>query len=204
MGIKEGMILIQATFDAVCKNKFSFEQVENIYNGRNFKRYHSLFFCVGKMLGLINKNHDLANEYLIISISIVSSYSVCSAYYKAAALIVLSKNCYLNKQYHIGLKVLKSAYKIAKGRMMPSFVNDEYDKKKKGFEKKMASMKCSYCGKECKRLKACKGCMKMTYCSVLCQKYDWNKKHRFNCDGYWESKESDLYKILKMHIFNFL
>merc|ERR1711971_145770 len=102
------------------------------------------------------------------------------------ALIGLSRNCYQCKEFLIGYKVLRCAYKLANGYIFPSFVNVNYLKKQRKYRRKYERMRCRHCDKHMVDLKCCSLCMKVVYCSKKCQKIDWKQEHRKECDKSWQ------------------
>ena len=119
-------------------------------------------------------------------------------YQTVIALFALSEHCYKNKEYQIGLKVLKSGYQIGHQFMLKKFINKRYPKQRKKLLKKLNIQKCD--GIKCNEFakKSCTGCMEYFYCSKSCQKYDWKDRHRESCDRSWEY----LYTALKNYLFD--
>eukprot|EP01084_Bolivina_argentea_P308285 533034_1 len=131
-----------------------------------------LWFIVANVFASISGQHK--NSIICYVLSIVSSMSQCGLYEQVLYLRALSKHCYLNKEYFIGYKILKCAFKLSKGYILPSFVNIEYNLKRKKFKQKRRRMKCFNCNKTASKLYSCKGCMKAVYCYKKCQKKHWN------------------------------
>ena len=139
--------------------------------------HYEIFHVMGRVYSLIDHKHKKANHHLVLA-AISADY----IYEKVVSLKALSINCYLNAQYLIGKITLKCVYKLCAGYLLPSFVETKYFKQRKKFKAKLKTLKCSNCNKVDNKLKACKGCMRMMYCSVLCQKIHWKHAHRKKCD----------------------
>eukprot|EP01084_Bolivina_argentea_P088649 160043_1 len=175
-------------FDLFCR-------MESMYAFDSLSDYglteSKLFHITGKVYSLFDREHDTANCYLVIAIC-----SEQDLYQRILSLKALMFNCYLNEQYLIGIKILKYIFKICAGYILSSFVKRDYFKQKKKFKTKIAAMKCSNCNREKVKLRACSGCMKMAYCSAFCQKRNWNRTHRNQCN------KTRLYWMLKTVIFD--
>eukprot|EP01084_Bolivina_argentea_P248434 415577_1 len=118
-----------------------------------------------------------------------------SLYIRTLLLRQLSSVCAEHGQYGMAFKTLYTAYKYCfffDLTIKPSFVKKVYFEKKKDIQKKLNKFVCCYCKKKGK-LKSCTGCMVQMYCSILCQKKDWKKKHRNKCGRFWLK----YYKLLK-------
>eukprot|EP01084_Bolivina_argentea_P071843 130528_1 len=150
------------------------------------------------MLGRINFNDskfDVAKIYL--TMAACASWDL---YTKAMSLKSLVINCYRNKEYLIGMNILRRLYQLCKGYILPTFVNTTYHRWKKKFKNKWRKVKCAYChqkNREMISLKSCKGCMKIFYCTRLCQKMHWKQYHKSKCDLQWVQ----IYLILNEQIF---
>eukprot|EP01084_Bolivina_argentea_P320538 556178_1 len=158
--------------------------------------YHQ-HFILGKVYSVIFSNYFCGNDFY--AISIVSSNEL---YYRALSMIACSDNCYKNKEYLLGLKLLICVYKLCKGRMLYNFTNNEYFRKRKNFKKQCKKMVCHNCrvgplNANMNTIKCCSGCMQATYCSRHCQKIDWRNRHHRDCDHGWEK----MYRSLKRYIF---
>eukprot|EP01084_Bolivina_argentea_P109562 195847_1 len=151
-----------------------------------------LFFIVANALVAISGQHKNAKICYILSI-----ISKGGLYEQVMYLRALSKHCYAQKEYFIGYKILKCAFKLSKGYILPSFVNMKYKLKRKKFRKKRNKMKCFHCNKAAIKLNSCKGCMKAVYCGKQCQKKHWNITHRNECDRSWISSTCYFYDLLK-------
>ena len=67
---------------------------------------------------------------------------------------------------------------------MKSFYENDYYEYKALLNYKLNDTECAYCGEKYNgesELKACKGCIKVIYCSKHCQKRHWNI-HTGECD----------------------
>eukprot|EP01084_Bolivina_argentea_P263211 445395_1 len=100
--------------------------------------------------------------------------------------------------YHIGLHALDGAlYQTAWIFLKKSvkltndlvLINSNCLKLIQKCETKWTDMKCGYCGimysKLGTKLKCCKGCCRMFYCSKRCQKWSWKYHHRYKCSKIW-------------------
>eukprot|EP01084_Bolivina_argentea_P216182 367302_1 len=157
---------------------------------------HTPFHVMGKLMCWIDRRYDIANQYFVIATCITNDL-----YERVLSLSSLSYNCYLNGQYFIGMKILRSVYKLCNGYILPSLVK-KCRKQKKKFVKKINKLRCINCNVKGYKLNACKGCMKTVYCSVHCQKIHWKTKHRNQCDKLWKSKRILLYSMIKTLIFD--
>ena len=105
-----------------------------------------------------------------------------------AVLKALSINCYKNKEYLMAARVLKYVERL--GMVLNEHVYD-LQSERCMIRKAWNKMGCANCGANLSRsitknrLKACCGCMKVGYCNRKCQKIDWKKRHRFDCDKSW-------------------
>eukprot|EP01084_Bolivina_argentea_P037858 70002_1 len=141
-----------------------------------------LLHMMGKISLLMDKNYCKAIKYFG-----ASSCCALGLYEKVLSLKELSQSCYLNRQYLIGFKVLKYAYKLSNKYILPSFVTRGYWIWTQKFKRCIAMMTCG--NGKCKDnlesigiLQACCGCMRVAYCSRKCQKIDWKIKHKYQCD----------------------
>eukprot|EP01084_Bolivina_argentea_P305372 527544_1 len=145
-----------------------------------FDDNNQMFHIMGKVAAQVDKDYDLAIPYFVIA-----ACTTNDLYERVLSLKGLVITCYLNKQYLIGLTILKCVYKLCKGYIFPSFVETQYFKQKKQFRKKVKKMECNNCCAAYKmyerKLKACTGCMEVAYCAKRCQKIHWNKTHRLQC-----------------------
>merc|ERR1712228_187897 len=94
--------------------------------------------------------------------------------------------------YFIALRMFRCSYKLALGfiEIDEGLVLEEIDLLKGIWW----NAKCNYCQRSAlySKYKACTGCMKVVYCSRMCQKLDWNTEHRSECDRSWNSVYSAL------------
>merc|ERR1712228_713131 len=182
--------------------KYIFSAMDCVHSGkyrdeiRSFQWPHILFIA-GSAFSLIPKQHK--NVILFYVLSIVS-YS--DLYDRIIFLRALSNECFEYKEYLIGYRVLRSAYKLCGKYMLPTFVNVEYKEKKKDIIEKLVNIKCSGCNRKGMALRCCKGCMKTFYCSKRCQKLHWRKVHRKNVNLFGKEttpkrSKYNLYTIIK-------
>ncbi len=150
------------------------------------------FYEIAKILSVIYKQYEIAKTVYIHSILRYrldferNRFEQCGI---IISLFGLSENCYFNKEYLIGTKILKVAFKLGNQFVLINFVNKIYAKQRKKFIRRLKNIKCGYCGRLA--TKACTGCMKIYYCSKHCQKMDWKNSHYANC-------------VLKNDLFNIL
>eukprot|EP01084_Bolivina_argentea_P110997 198139_1 len=154
-------------------------------------------FMTAQVNMLIEKKYNAARSfYFLASCSNV-------LYEKLLALKYLCKNCGINGEYMLGKKILKCVYKLCDDHFLPTFRNIEYKELKRTFNHEIRNLKCEYVNCDsyavALKLNACKGCMKVVYCSRMCQKSDWKLFHKSNCDRYWAEKYHDLKRIY-LHI----
>eukprot|EP01084_Bolivina_argentea_P010150 18912_1 len=145
----------------------------------------------GKLLAFGECEYESANHYFVLA--------ACSAndlYEKVISLAALLCCCYKNGQYLIGKKVLNCVYQLCNGFLLPSFDEMEYIKQRENFKTKIRVLTCSNCEETYKKLKVCKGCMKVVYCSTYCQKKHWSRIHRIECGRF------EHFKMLENSIFN--
>eukprot|EP01084_Bolivina_argentea_P007549 14153_1 len=138
----------------------------------------TLLYMIGRIISKVDHDYDKSILY----------FSICSfcnndLYQRVLSLKNLSLNCYWKGNYLLGIKVLKSAYKLSNGCILPSFVKHGYLKQKRKFKRKMKKMKCANCNESCRKLRLCSGCMQIEYCSRLCQKLDWKQYHKYICSA---------------------
>eukprot|EP01084_Bolivina_argentea_P058602 107010_1 len=189
----------------VSHQRIKFKCTQEVYN------FHLVFWARAKVAHYFEKDFDNAKIYYLCAavssrismqlraISINGIYQVCGS----------SKN----KEYLIALKALKIAFQICADldtNMLP-VLRDTYKKKRYKLMKRcIEELRCGNCGMKHKhniRLRSCKGCMKLNYCSKYCQKKHWNAQHRETCDMIWKSaynallvmKSMDLDLILKIY-----
>eukprot|EP01084_Bolivina_argentea_P232031 391164_1 len=157
-----------------------------------------LLHMMGKISLSIDKDYYKAIKYF--------GGSCCCAiglYERVLSLEGLSQSCYMTKQYLIGFKVLKYAYKLSNNYILPSFATTRYWIWKQKFKQHIGAMKCGNI--KCRfdlelvgRLRACCGCMNIAYCCRRCQKIDWKQKHNYLCDRSW----NNMYSLIKYTIFD--
>ena len=145
--------------------------------------------CLAMVLNgkVMMKMNQYAASITCFTASINASRSI---YTMALSLRYMSEACAKMGQFVIALRLLSVAYKLCTMNELvicPSFVNKIYWRKRKRIKKELNRMFCSHCGRKGK-LKCCTGCMTAVYCSKRCQKRDWKKSHRKNCDNAMWSK----------------
>eukprot|EP01084_Bolivina_argentea_P048757 89777_1 len=102
----------------------------------------------------------------------------------------LSICLYELNQYQLSLKLLKRILKFSTEMNILPMIHQQMKLVAKTLE---IDVKCNYCYKnqsECIKLKSCKGCASVFYCSIDCQKRDWKSSHRLSCSKYWLNKSS--------------
>ncbi len=137
---------------------------------------YEVYHVRGRVYALIEHEYEMANRCLVIA-----ACSTDNLYESVVSLAALSHSCYLNGQYLIGKRILKCIYKLCNGYLLPAFVEFGYVGQRKKFNRMIRRLTCSNCKGTDGKLRVCKGCMKMVYCSVLCQKKHWNRIHRTKC-----------------------
>eukprot|EP01084_Bolivina_argentea_P038909 71925_1 len=124
-----------------------------------------------------------------------------SLYIVSKSAVYLSELCFLFAEYQIGLRYLRSAYKlcyVCDGKhISPSFVLKHYFRKKVMIKQQIQKMRCFNCNQRSK-LSSCTGCMKVMYCSKRCQKIHWKKIHRKMCGKSW----SNTFIAMKQNLFD--
>eukprot|EP01084_Bolivina_argentea_P115201 204907_1 len=114
-------------------------------------------------------------------------------------------NCYKNKEYLVGLKVLKYLLKLCvlNGEVIKSYalIYQKYSNYKQKLKYRWNQMRCVVCGESeatKMKMKCCMGCMQLVYCSKSCQKIHWNNQHRQNCHKSWQNH----YEQLKVQLLD--
>eukprot|EP01084_Bolivina_argentea_P295413 508592_1 len=140
-----------------------------------------------------NYNHNITKVYLVAAACMTNNIIKRVSY-----LCLLSLNCYSNKEYMMGWRLIHISFYLSNGY----FINDKLKivyKQKDIMRKKISEMKCSFCKqKPPNKCKVCIGCMKKMYCNKKCQKKHWNKRHRLKCNKTW----CNLYFALKTTFFD--
>eukprot|EP01084_Bolivina_argentea_P187080 322320_1 len=207
--ISVGMKSLNGIFNKVCK-EINIKNVSmNVACQGNGFNYHEIFWIKAKVAQCYE--HNIAKAVIYYSIA---AFSTTDMYLRIISLISLSDVCQMKSdmQCLIALKTLKIAFKLSTdANIMPVFVNTKYKMRKRKLKRVRGRLKCNYCGIGyiSKRLRSCKGCMKAHYCSVLCQKLDWKKLHKKNCDGSWRTTypaliviaSFDMDKLIKKYDF---
>ena len=153
-------------------------------------------YILGQYFRIKLKNYGSARMCYFVAVITFSDL-----YPRALSMKGFALNCYRNKEYLMGLRVLRCAYQCCNGHILPSFVHEFYPKQRRKFEKKLKAIKCSHCSAPYdKSFKCCSGCMGELYCSRSCQKKHWKKQHRNECNGQWRMGVG-LYMKLKKDIF---
>ena len=146
----------------------------------------------------IIKDYDKAKMYYILSI--VDNSKSHSLVHRVVGLYRLSNNCLMNKEYLIGIKILRSADKLC-GDYFMKLMRKEYANKYDILCDHILKLVCAFCekrnGNDGTKLKCCKSCMNTFYCNKKCQKLHW-KIHKHKCNKTW----INLYPSLKICIFD--
>ena len=155
------------------------------------------WYCTAQIESRIYKQYHKANIYYTFAIVKCSYHE--SLLSRIVSLIGLSDNCYLNREYLIGKRVLFAAYTICHGYFFDNFVFKQYPSSKMKFIQKIQEIKCANCGQhdDNNKLKCCKGCMRTFYCNKKCQKKHWKSNHKNKCNKSWKQ----LYHLLDCCIF---
>eukprot|EP01084_Bolivina_argentea_P141845 249239_1 len=178
--------------------------VKILFDHDSIEACGSVNYCRAEYESKINKKYNVAKKYYI---KVITQY-VCDGNNKVlylmdrvVGLIGLSENCEKNGEYAIGKRLLYAVKKITKGYFLHSFVNNDYERYRSRFVKKLRNMKCASCGTsyQDKKLKVCTLCMQTFYCNKKCQKIHWIQ-HKQQCNASWK----DLYHVLKLCIFDVL
>ncbi len=159
----------------VCSHKF-------------FDRFYILGQVRANLQIPVSTDRDLANQYFVIALCIKHQM-----YYVILAALALSRNCYNNSQFKIGLKIWRLAHFLCVGSSSFPIWTRNWKKKRHKFKKCIVKLVCVNCGSPEPGLMSCTGCMKVQYCTRTCQKIHWNRTHRKQCNKIW----SRLYQILK-------
>eukprot|EP01084_Bolivina_argentea_P278758 476368_1 len=147
------------------------------FEGNRFKDimmtgiYNSLYLFV---YGL----HAQYNDNLLVEAII--SYHVAIKEVPTAIMYWHSSIAFFDLGYYaMSLKLLERAY-----RMTPEIptIAHGYALKRLSLVN-IISKRCSNCGNDKQRFRACMGCCQVYYCNRKCQKQHWNKVHRNICNG---------------------
>eukprot|EP01084_Bolivina_argentea_P278759 476369_1 len=133
--------------------------------------YNSLYLFV---YGL----HAQYNDNLLVEAII--SYHVAIKEVPTAIMYWHSSIAFFDLGYYaMSLKLLERAY-----RMTPEIptIAHGYALKRLSLVN-IISKRCSNCGNDKQRFRACMGCCQVYYCNRKCQKQHWNKVHRNICNG---------------------
>ena len=146
----------------------------------------------------ISNNHHYAKTIGVIKICVTNDLIQ-----RVDELIDVSDKCVIHHEHFIALKMIRCATKLAAGFIKIDDIKSLIKRKKK-LSVIWWTHECNYCQKKSvkangdRKHKACSGCMKVAYCSRMCQKLDWNAKHRNECNRSWDS----LHSALKMTLFD--
>eukprot|EP01084_Bolivina_argentea_P126835 224477_1 len=136
------------------------------YDDRMWEHQICSILCLwlGKMV--VRSRRDVEVMFMIMSLYINPFENELKKLIESFANV-----CYLHREWSMVIRILNRPFMKA---------GNEYKK----LEKLQNNMLCANCNKRWK-LKGCKGCMKVSYCSRNCQKYHWRKAHRYKCDKSW-------------------
>eukprot|EP01084_Bolivina_argentea_P144417 253380_1 len=90
-----------------------------------------------------------------------------------------------DKQYQLSLKLFLRIIRFTKDMS----IIDKCKEYVEWLRSKIKRKTCQVCRKKRVKLRSCKGCGLNFYCSVQCQKLDWNVSHRIVCSRYWSNKK---------------
>ena len=114
-----------------------------------------------------------------------------SLHFDVYYLIGLCWNCYYNGEYLIGIRLLRFALMRTNNKKLIHYVRRNWSELMLKLREKWKKSMCNNCKMKNinTRLKACRGCQRVYYCSRSCQKNSWNNTHRFECSAQWQNHQ---------------
>eukprot|EP01084_Bolivina_argentea_P307498 531513_1 len=178
--------------DIDCKSQIEYtinKEIDSHHPSYGWSGQTSFFAESCFMLAFIYQKFIKNNKcaLFLYYLSILHSSELPISYSTIASYFNLSICLYKSKQYQLSLNVFKRLYKFSNQAEMANKTKRKIKKVKK---KMRQDAKCNMCqNKQLNlKLKSCKGCLLVFYCSAKCQKKDWKKSHRYNCNRLWLDK----------------
>ena len=159
---------------------------------------HELHKCAMFMLGQMSvwTSRHISRKFLRASI-----VNCDDLYIRVQSMMLLSLMSDQDQEFQFACKLVKNAYKLSKGYMQPSIVNDG-PVGMKIFKTTISMLTCDGCSSQSqdqrRKMRYCTGCFKTVYCSRKCQKKHWRSAHRQWCGGTRKAG----YDMLKAAIFD--